>query len=208
MGVGAGVIRPLKVECVTAEHTFCPNHVAAPMGRLETSSLLLAPRQYDEIEAAMRQAEPTFVSVEFKRTVVGGILAIVEFSPEVLTVQVDQDTYSIRANGLMEKTDKTVQPPLILTDPDQQLSEEQIKLLVKLYEQYRHFSPRVTKMTYISQNEIRLSLEGKNPIIVRADEEAWLDRQLAALQAFFRSSTMAEEYQELDARFSDLVVKE
>lgn len=215
---GAVVFAPPRaVVCETAQHTYCPEQIEAEAAQLRSASFFLSPGKFAALERQSREQTPELASLTIRRTPLWTIRLTAEMSPAVFPLQIDNQDYLVRANGLVEKSEPTGQPALIFAEPDRwletdrrrlkNLDPESIAMLGALAEQLRGFSPRVTKIIFISPQEIRLHFDGKNPAIVRADDEEWLPRQLAALQAFFRSSTMADTYQELDARFADLIVR-
>lgn len=215
--VMAIVAKPIKVDCITTQHTYCPAQVEEVVKQLSDKKFLLARRHFNQIKTQAMSVEPALSKVEFKQTPWWGIQAVIEMSPVVLTISTENQSFELRANGLLMTTQIEPPIPLIIDEPSRWLSEDlgqvnnldsaDIERLAKLYNQYSEFSPRVTKIVFHSTDEIKLFIEGHGPILVRADDFQWLDHQLAALQAFFRTSTIASDYQELDARFSNLVVR-
>lgn len=215
--VGLCLARPRLVVCLTTEHTYCPNQLQELTHTLANHSFFWAPHYYAQLSTQAAVQEPALAQLSFRRRWDWSIMATAEMSPIVLPIQVNGQDYAVRANGWVTTSDYVAQPLFILVNPDQWLNTsrsriqgltpQELQNLSKLYQQYQQFTPRVTKITLHSLTELNLSLEGKSPIIVRADEEAWLEPQLTALQGFFRSSTIATDYQEVDARFTDLVVR-
>ncbi len=214
-----GLLRlpPRQVICETTEHTYCPAPVETLVATLKKASFLRSPGQFLEIERKSRELMPELATMRFRRSLLWTISATVEISPAAFPALVENQSYLVRANGLVESTEPSTQPAIIFASPEAWLNadrsritnlrSEDVQLLGELHRQFSNFSPRITKFVFISPQETKLYFDGKNPAIVRSDDENWLPQQLAALQAFFRSSTIADTYQEIDARFTDLVIR-
>lgn len=217
LAAGLAWAPPREVICETTQHTYCPAKIEEAAAPLRSGSLFFSSRKFSAIERQARETVPELAALTFRRTPLWTIKVTAEISPEVFPLQIGDQRYLVRANGLVEPADSNAQPVIIFASPDDWLETDRrhlknldsaaIQRLSDLSGQFRSFSPRVTKIVFISPQEIRLYFDGKSPAVVRADEEQWLGRQLAALQAFFRSSTMTDTYQELDARFADLIVR-
>ncbi len=132
-------------------------------------------------------------------------------------MSVDGVTYEVRENGLLTKRELDLPLIPILESPTQVKnsklnsdvwSNDSLHTVEVLMKDLSSFTPRIKKIVLKNPSHIELYPEGHGVIMLTVLTPGELARQLSTLQAFFRSSTMKDTYQELDVRFANLVVKE
>ena len=202
-------LKPRKINCITSENTFCPKQIETAIQTLSHESFWTVPQKKSQLESEIHAFSPEFLSLDLMRTPTTAIEVVVHLAQPLFPVQIDGESFIARNNGTLTPEAEASSLPLIIRNTENwdNLSEKELLLLQKWYKLMQRNSLNFTKLEFISLQELRAWPEGKNVIILRADDEKWIQRQLNTLQAFFHSTTIAETYQELDVRFSDLIVK-
>lgn len=206
--------KPWKVECVTNLNTYCSDTTQLSLSVLQETPFWRAPQHYDQLAQDITQQHPNIAYVDFRRTWLGSIEVIVTEAKPLFPLRWNNQDYTARSNGsltpnsapsipvvLVEEAVFTDDPPQIHYDP------EALFLLSTLYNRLQNFTPSIQKIVIKNTNEIVLSPEGFGPIIMRLGTEEELEKQLSTLQAFFHSTTMDKQYQVLDIRFRDVIMK-
>lgn len=175
----------------------------------------LQPQKLRAKESELLERFPNLIEAKLQRTLTGGIQATITLAQPLLAVVVNQQPYFLRENGYL--TPHNGEPNGLLVELQATISAQRLlepwdassqKSLAVLTQSLEHFRPRIKKVVAIHPQEIIAYPEGNGPIFLRVDQSAHVPEQLSTLQAFFRSTTMDTPYRELDARFSQLVVKE
>lgn len=207
--------KPRTVDCITTENTYCKEELVSELSDLQTIRFLFPGKALREKEAQLRTLFPDLASVSIKRTPVGTLQATVTLAKPLLTCWLNGQEVVIRENGYIspsETIEGQLQVELTATVSGQQLiapwGKQEQKNLAQLTDKLEHIRPRIKKIITSEPTKVIAFPEGNGPIFLRVDEQADIDTQLSTLQAFFRSTTMETPYQELDVRFSHLIIKE
>jgi hypothetical protein len=212
---GATSLRPRQIECITSENTYCRTDILDSLKDLKNTRFLLAGKALREKEKELTQSYPDLAAVQLRRTFTGTIHAQITLAQPLLILDLNGQATLIRENGYLapaESQEGRLEIELIATTSGQQLTEpwgeSEQRNLAHLADAFEHFRPRIKKLRASEPTKITAFPEGNGPIYLRVDDEADIEKQLSTLQAFFRSTTMETPYQELDVRFSNLVIKE
>lgn len=212
---GGATFKPKSIECVTTENTYCRQDIQNSLQTLRSTSFFLPGKALRNKESQLAQEYPDLVSAKLQRTITGKILATITLAQPLITLQLNGESMLIRENGYLSPgtpIDGQLIVELTATTSGQQLTQpwgsQEQKNLAQLADALTHFRPRIKKLTTTEPTKVIAYPEGNGPIFFRVDTHSDVSKQLSTLQAFFRSTTMEKPYQELDVRFSNLVIKE
>lgn len=213
--LGLTLLKPRSIECITTEHTYCREDIQSTLQTLDSTRFFLPGKALRVKEKELIEMYPDLIAVELNRTLTGSIQATITLAQPLMTVQLNGQNVLIRENGYISPTppiEGQLAVELTATQSGQQLSapwgRTEQKNLAELIDALTHFRPRIKKITVQQPTKVTALPEDNGPIYLRVDEESNVAKQLSTLQAFFRSTTMDRPYQELDVRFSNLVIKE
>lgn len=202
---------------MTTENTYCLSEWNEHLSQLERTSFWRVPSRAKTLEAELSTRFPAIASVEVRRTATLGVQVVITQARALFPIQLNGKTYEVRENGLLTQRDLDL--PLIpelenasdvqdLRLSSQKWTNANLLTLETLQKDAQYFSPRIKKILLVDATKVVLYPEGHGSILIHVSTQGELARQMSTLQAFFRSSTMKDTYQELDVRFDNLVVKE
>lgn len=209
------MLRPRSVECITTEHTYCRQDIQEALIGLKNVRFFFPGSAIKEKEKELAEKFPDLVTVKIERSPLLTMNATIALAQPLMTITLNGETVLVRENGYLSPSapiEGALPIELTATTSAQQLiapwGKDEQKNLALLTESLVHLRPRIRKLVAEQPTKVVAFPEGNGPILLRVDAQADIPKQLSTLQAFFRSTTMESPYQELDVRFSNLVVKE
>lgn len=210
-------ITPRSIECRTGISTACPTEIETELQSLKSVSWWRVPAVVASQKAQLQQKYSTVTDLTSTRRLNGTVLIILtQAEPLFITRWQGQDWQVFSTKALLP-TSK--QPPYVVQwqheegvntlseQPSITWSTEQLIATQHLLQKLDALSPRVTKVTLLSPDEIEVSQESRPMIVVQVHSTQEVDRQLATLQAFFSSSTIEIPHQRVDVRFADVILQ-
>jgi len=196
--------QPRGYECLTDLNTFCPAEIEAALAPLgETPLWRLESRKAQILEQA--KTDPRFISAEISLSPLQIIKAKVQLAQPLFPFTAEGQNWQLLSNSQAQPTGETAFPNIEFGSVAQAkaLTQAEKDELTKLYQRLRSFSPRVRKILVLTSTEVEVYPENTGKVLFTL---ANVERQLATLQAFFRSTTIHQTYQVLDVRFSEVAV--
>ena len=212
---GVFAFKPRTLECITTENTFCRQDILDSLESLRSVRFFLPGKSLREKESQLASLFPDLATVAIKRTPQGTVHAIITLAKPLLSCTLNGQSVLIRENGYVspaQPTEGQLEVALTATVSGGQLTypwgKQEQKNLAQLVEELGHFRPRIKKIVTNEPTKVIAYPDGNGPIFLRVNDGANISVQLSTLQAFFRSTTMETPYQELDVRFTHLIIKE
>lgn len=196
--------QPRGYECLTDLNTVCPTEIEtalAPLG--ETALWRLESRKAGIIEQA--EKDPRFISADVSLSPLQIVKVKVQLAQPLFPFTAEGQNWQLLSNSQAQPAGETAFPNIEFGSVEQarNLSQTEKEELTKLYQRLRSFSPRVRKILVLTSTEVEVYPENTGKVLFTLAD---VERQLATLQAFFRSTTMNQTYQVLDVRFSEVAV--
>ncbi len=206
--------KPWQVGCSTTLNTYCSESTQNIVSQLKEQPFWDAQRNYPNLKKTILEQHPNVADVSFRRTWLASVEVIVTEAESLFPIRWNTQNFSVRSNGSLTPNSAPsipvmmIEEPVFSDNPPQILyTEDTLRLLATLYERLQTLSPTIQKIVVESQNEIIVSPEGYGPVYMRLGTAEELEEQLSTLQAFFHSTTMDKQYQVLDIRFRDVIMK-
>lgn len=209
--------RPWRVTCVTTQNTYCSDTTEQRVQQLQQTSFWKVPQKSQQITQELLLSDSTLASIDIQRRWYGTVHVVITKAEALFPVRHRNQDYQVRANGSLTPLSAPMVPIVLLEDPTALSTEEPPTLLYDRQDRenmaffVRRTANTVTKYSKKSlcmkKSKIEIFPEGRGSIYVRLGTEEELQRQLNTLQAIFHSTTMETDYQTLDIRFRDVIMK-
>ncbi|MCD8484595.1 hypothetical protein LRY65_05945 [Candidatus Woesebacteria bacterium] len=208
--------RPWRVTCVTTQNTYCSDTTEQRVQQLQQTSFWKVPQKSQQITQELLLSDSTLASIDIQRRWYGTVHVVITKAEALFPVRHRNQDYQVRANGSLTPLSAPMVPIVLLEDPTALSTEEPPTLLYDrqdrenmafLYAELQTLSPNIQKIIVYEKSKIEIFPEGRGSIYVRLGTEEELQRQLNTLQAIFHSTTMETDYQTLDIRFRDVIMK-
>jgi len=196
--------QPRGYECLTHLNTVCPTEIEAALAPLGERALWrLESRNAEIIEQA--QKDPRFISADVSLSPLQIVKVKVQLAQPLFPFTAEGQNWQLLSNSQAQPTGEAAFPNIEFGSVVQarNLSQTEKEELTKLYQRLRSFTPRVRKILVLTSTEVEVYPENTGKVLFTLAD---VERQLATLQAFFRSTTMNQSYQVLDVRFSEVAV--
>ena len=202
---------PSSITCFTTNNTYCPDTVLTQLQPLQkTPWIRLGPVFAIQREQLIAQYDD-IVEVELHRHPLRDIEINVEYAPALFPATVGNQHWQVLGNGYLKPISEVPLPLIRFSSEEaiQSLSPSQRQQFAYLYQKLLPFSPRCKFLQVNTPEEIVAEFENRGQVLLKIGDNQIIDEQLATLQAFFRSSTMDQDYKILDLRFEgQAVIKE
>ena len=216
IGILGGVLwflwqAPSKVECVTNLNSYCNEMIMESLKPLSNTPWVKIKSRFADQQEQILAQHDDLVAITLHRRPLHQIEITAEYAQPLFMATVDGQSWQVLSNAYLKPIEKPGLP--VMTFPNQEmlnsLSDEDRQNYAYLYQNLSAFSPRCKSININSRAEITAEFENSGQVLLKIGDHQIIDKQLATLQAFLRSSTMDQDYNLLDLRFDGVaVVKE
>lgn len=188
---------------MTNINTVCPPEIEKHFAALQDVPLWQIQQRFLAIWE--QNQDPRLVTANLSLSPLQKAIVRVELADALFPLSAQGKNWQMLSNGKLLPSEEAFFPNLEFNNQEQaeRLSESERQELKTLYQRSRTFTPRIRKILVLTSTEVEVYPENTGKILFTLQE---VERQLATLQAFFRSTTINQTYQVLDVRFSEVAV--
>jgi hypothetical protein len=203
-----------NITCFTSDNYHCSPNTRQALSLVETKPWIRLPFFLSELRTAVVAVEDDVIDVELSRSLPREVSVEIVMADTIFQATTQEKTWSMLSNGVMKPVSGEAELlfPLFYFESEQQIQSLTLAERQQagwLQSTFKNFNPRCKRLQFVSSTEIVAEFETIGQVIFKLGDTDDMEKQLATLQAFLRSSTMSQDYSILDVRFDGLaVVKE
>lgn len=206
---------PRQLTCRTVEYTICPTAVEQQLQPLHRIPYRQLESSFTTTKSEILAKHPTLIDLALRRKLDLTIEIILTPAQPLFPVQRNTDVWLVHDTGILTIADDPRLPIVTfatesawISDKDTFLApKSQRQALGQLWQSLQGFPLSFKRLELIEPTSVvGITTNSKQVIfsILSPDE---VQRQLATLQSFLHSSTMEEDWHEVDVRFTDIIIR-
>lgn len=202
---------PDEVECITNLNAYCSPDVLEKFAPLHQTPWIRLPNQFAQQREALLESFDEVVDVKLTQRPLRQAEVEIVYAQPLFTASVGDQHWQVLSNAYLKPTDEAPLP--LIQFPSEEfllsLNQDEQNQYAYLVSQLENLTVRSKALAVRSNEEIAAEFVNSGQVLLKIGDHQTVDQQLATLQAFFRSSTIDQDYKVLDLRFAGLaVVKE